>query len=218
MKRKIGIFVDWDRTLVYTGYFYMLNPGILLEISVYSMVNFIRDVVGKKRLDRWALIYYFLSEEDKRSDKIISRIGKRLGLYIDIKLMNLIKNLSENGNYDVIIVSSSSEKIIRGVLRELEKIYGTKINVKVIASSEDKPVTPETKGDIVKRYDGLTICFSDGAPNDIEFLKNCDIPIVRPSSLYYLVGRVPKAYTARGKDFEEILKKLEEILISSNFN
>jgi phosphoserine phosphatase len=216
MERKIGIFVDWDRTLVYTDYFYILNPYIFLKNFVYSMANFIRYVVKKKNLNPLNFAYYFLLEEDKRSDEIISRIRKGLGLYIDKNLMKLIVKLSKNENYDVKIISSSSEKIIKGVSRELEKVYGENINVDVIASSPDKLVTSKTKGEIVKKYNGLTICFADG-PNDTEFLNNCDVPIVKNSLAYYFYPKKPIGYKPGRKKFEEFLEKLEKKLIPNDF-
>jgi phosphoserine phosphatase len=216
MERKIGIFVDWDRTLVYTDYFYILNPYIFLKNFVHSMASFLRYAVKDKNLNPLNFAYYFLLEEDKRSDEIISRIRKGLGLYIDKNLMKLIVKLSKNENYDVKIISSSSEKIIKGVSRELEKVYGENINVDVIASSPDKLVTSKTKGEIVKKYNGLTICFADGS-NDTEFLNNCDVPIVKSSLAYYFYPKKPIGYKPGRKKFEEFLEKLEKKLIPNDF-
>jgi hypothetical protein len=96
MKRKIGILVDYDQTLVDTASFYLLNPDIFLKNLVYSMANFIRYAVEKKNLNPLNLAYYFLLEEDKRSDEIISRIKKRLYLYVYKNLIDLIVKLSKN--------------------------------------------------------------------------------------------------------------------------
>lgn len=216
MKRKVGVFVDYDQTLVDTAYFYLLNPDIFLKNLVYSMANFIRYLVKKKNLNPMNFVYYFLLEEDKRSDEIISRIKNRLYLYLDADLMDLIVNLSENEKYDVKIVSSSSEKIIKSVLGELEKIYGKNINVDVIASSQDKLVTSKTKGEIVKNYNGPTICFADG-PNDTEFSNNCDVTILKKSLAYYLSPKKPIGYKPRRKKLNEFLEKLEKKLIPNDF-
>jgi len=216
MKRKIGILVDYDQTLVDTASFYLLNPDIFLKNLVYSMSNFIRYGAKKKNLNPLNLAYYFLLEEDKRSDKIISRIKKRLDLYVDKNLMDLIVKLSENENYDVKIVSSSSEKIIKGVLKELEKIYGKNINVDVIASSQDNLVTSKTKGEVAKNYNGPKICFADG-PNDTEFSNNCDVTILKNSLAYYLSPKKPIGYKPGRKKFKEFLEKLEKKLIPNDF-
>lgn len=218
MERKIVILVDYDGTLVSTVRFYILNPGILLKNLVSSMANFLRYAIKNRNLDPLILTYYFLLEEDKRRNEIISGIRKRLPLYVaNINLIDLLKKLSENG-YDITIVSSSSQEIIRGVLGELEKIYGKKIKVNVIASSQDGLVTSKTKGDIAESYSGPKICFTDGGPNDIEFSNSCNVTIIKPSILYYLFPEKPEGYIAKGKNFEEVLKILEEKLISSNFN
>jgi hypothetical protein len=216
MKRKIGILVDYDQTLVDTASFYLLNPDIFLKNLVYSIANFIRYAVKKKNPNPLNLAYYFLLEEDKRSDEIISRIKKRLDFYVDKNLMDLIVKLSENENYDVKIVSSSSEKIIKGVLKELEKIYEKNINLDVIASSQDNLVTSKTKGEIAKNYDGPTICFADG-PNDTEFSNNCDVTILKNSLAYYLSPKKPIGYKPGRKKFKEFLEKLEKKLIPNDF-
>ena len=216
MERKIGILVDYDQTLVDTAYFYLLNPDIFLKNFVYSVANFLRYAIKEKNLNPLNFVYYFLLEEDKRSDEIISRIKKRLDLYVDKSLMDLIVKLSENENYDVKIVSSSSEKIIKDVLRDLEKIYGKSINVDVIASSQDKLVTSKTKGEIAKNYDGPTICFADG-PNDTEFSNNCDATILKKSPAYYLSPNKPIGYKPGRKKFKEFLEKLEKKLIPNDF-
>jgi len=216
MERKIGILVDYDQILVDTASFYLLNPDIFLENFVRSMANFIRYVVKKKNLNPLNLAYYFLLEEDKRSDEILRRMKKRFHLYVDKNLMDLIVKLSENEKYDVKIVSSSSEKIIKGVLRELEKIYGKNINLDVIASSQDKLVTSKTKGEIAKNYNGLTICFADG-PNDTEFSNNCDATILKNSPAYYLSPEKPIGYKPGRKKFKEFLEKLEKKLIPNDF-
>jgi hypothetical protein len=207
MERKIGILVDYDQTLVDTASFYLINPDIFLKNLVYSMANFIRYAVKKKNLNPLNLAYYFLLEEDKRSDEILRRMKKRLHLYIDKNLMDLIVKLSENEKYDVKIVSSSSEKIIKGVLKELEKIYGKNINVDVIASSQDNLVTSKTKGEIAKNYNGPTICFADG-PNDTEFLNNCDVPILKNSLAYYLSPKKPIGYKPGRKKIQGIFRKI----------
>jgi len=207
MERKIGILVDYDQTLVDTAYFYLLNPDIFLKNFVYSVANFLRYAIKEKNLNPLNFVYYFLLEEDKRSDEIISRIKKRLDLYVDKSLMDLIVKLSENENYDVKIVSSSSEKIIKGVLKELEKIYGKNINVDVIASSQDKLVTSKTKGEIAKNYDGPTICFADG-PNDIEFSNNCDATMLKESPAYYLSQTKPIGYKPGRKRIQGIFRKI----------
>jgi len=142
---------------------------------------------------------------------------KKTGLYVDKNLMDLIVKLSENGKYDVKIISSSSEKIIKGVLRELEKSYGKRINVEIIASSQDKLVTSKTKGEIAKNYKSLTICFADG-PNDTEFSNNCKVTILKSSLAYYLSPEKPTGYRPGRKKFKEVLEKLEKKLISNDFH
>jgi len=216
MGRKIGILVDYDQNLVDTASFYLLNPDIFLKNFVYSMASFLRYAVKEKNLNPLNFVYYFLLEEDKRSNEIISRIKKRLDLYVDKNLMDLVVKLGENENYDVKIVSSSSEKIIKDVFRELGKIYGKNINVDVIASSQDKLVTSKTKGEIAKNYNGPTICFADGQ-NDTEFSNNCDATILKSSLAYYLSPKKPIGYKPGRKKFKEFLEKLEKKLIPNDF-
>jgi hypothetical protein len=216
MERKIGILIDYDQNLVDNASFYLLNLDIFLKNFVHSMASFLRYAVKEKNLNPLNFIYYFLLEEDKRSDKILIRIKKRLDLYVDKNLMDLIVKLSDNEKYDVKIVSSSSEKIIKGVLKELEKIYEKNINLDVIASSQDKLLTSKTKGKIAKNYDGSTICFADG-PNDTEFSNNCDVTILKGSLAYYLSPQKPIGYKPGRKKFKEFLEKLEKKLIPNDF-
>jgi hypothetical protein len=216
MGRKIGILVDYDQTLVDMTSFYLSNPDIFLENFVYSMANFLRYVAEYRKIEPIKFAYYFLLEEDKRSDEILGRMKKRMDLYVDKNLLDLIVGLSGNENYDVKIVSSSSEKIIRGVFSELERRYGRKINIGIIASSQYKLVTAKTKGEVAKNYDGPKICFADG-PNDIEFSKNCGLTVLKNSLSYYLSPKKPIGYRPGRKKFKEVVELLKVKLTSNNF-
>jgi 2-hydroxy-3-keto-5-methylthiopentenyl-1-phosphate phosphatase len=217
MGRRIGVFVDYEQTLVDVAYFYLFNPDIFIKNIVYSVANFLKYAFRYRNTDLLYLIYYFLLEEDKRSGEILKRMKKRTYLYADENLLDLIVKLSENRSYDVKIVSSSSEKIIRGFLSELERKYGRKINIEIIASSQYRLVTSKTKGEIAKNYEGPKICFADG-PNDVEFSKNCDLTIVKNSLFYYISPKKPIGYIPGRKKFKEIVELLKEKLTSNNFH
>jgi len=216
MRKKIRILADYDQTLVDVIPFYLINLDIFLENLVCSMANFLKYVIKYKNARLSKLIHYFLLEENKRSKKILERMRKRLNLYVDENLLKLLVELSESENYDVKIVSSSSQNIIEGVLKELEKIHGKKFNIDVIASSQDSLVTARSKGEIAKNYNGLKICFVDG-PNDVELSENCDISIVKTSLIYYLSREKPRGYRVRKKVFKEVLKLLENKLTFREF-
>ena len=212
MERKIGIFVDYSQTLVNTLSFYLANPDIFLKNLVYSVANFLKYLLRYRKVKPSMLVYYFLLEEDKRSEEILKRMKKRLDLYINKDLLSLLVKLSENEKYDVKIVSSSSQKIIESVLEELEKRYRRKINIEIIASSPQSFISTRTKGEIAKNYTYPKICFVD-AQNDKELSKNCEIPIVIPSLLFYLSKEKPIGYRPGKKEFKDVLKLLEKELL-----
>jgi hypothetical protein len=217
MGRRIGIFVDYEQTLVNVAYFYLFNPDIFIKNLVYSVANFLKHAFRHRNIDLLYLIYYFLLEEDKRSDEILKRMKNRIYLYLDENLFDLIIKLSENRSYDVKIVSSSSEKIIRGFFSELERKYGRKINIEIIASSQYRLVTSKTKSEVAKNYDGPKICFADG-PNDVEFSRNCDLTIVKNSLFYYISPKKPIGYIPGRKKFKEVIELFKEKLTSTNFH
>jgi len=213
MKGKIGIFVDYDQTLVNTVSFYLTNPDILLEKLVYSIANFLRYSFKYKKIEPSKLFYYFLLEGDRKSEKTLKRMKKRLDLYVDRDLLNLIVKLSEDERYDVKIVSSSSQKIIKSILEELEKKYERKINIEIVASSPESFISTKAKDEIAKKYTYPKICFVD-AQNDKELSKNCEISIVKPSPLFYLSKEKPIGYRPGKREFKEVLKLLENKLLS----
>jgi len=213
MERKIGILVDYSQTLVNTVSFYLANPDIFLVNLAYSIVNFLRCFLNYKKIRPSELVYYFLLEEDKRSEKILKRIKRQLDLYVDKNLLNLIMKLNENEKYDVKIVSSSSQKIIKGILEEIEKRYGRKTNIEIIASSPESFILTKTKGEIAKSYTYPKICFVD-AQNDKELSENCEISILKASLIFYLSKEKPRGYRPRKKEFKEVLKLLENKLLS----
>jgi len=217
MRREFGIFVDYDQTLVDVASFYLANPDMFLKNFVYSVANFLRYAIKHRNVEPLKLIYYFLLEEDKRSEEILERMKRRPNLYVDENLFNLLVKLNKNENYNVRIVSSSSQKIIKGVLEGLEKRYGRKFSVDIIASSQDSLVTAKTKGEITKNYNGLKICFMDG-PNDVEFSKNCNISIIKPSLIYYLFKEKPRGYKIGRKKLKEVLELLENKLACRDFH
>jgi len=213
MKRKVGIFVDYSQTLVNTVSFYLINPDIFLANLVHSIANFLRHSLKYKKVEASELFYYFLLEEDRRSEKILKRMKKRLDLYVDEDLLNLLVKLSENERYDVKIVSSSSQKIIKGILDELEKRYGRKTNIEIIASSPKNFVSTRMKGEIAKNYTYPKICFVD-AQNDKELSKNCEISILKRSLAFYLTEEKPIGYRPGREKFKDVLKLLENKLLS----
>lgn len=214
MKKRIEVFIDYDGTLVNTIFFYLINPDLFLKNFVHASTEFIKSILRDfsriKKFNLLNLIYYFLLEEDKRSDEIVKRMVRRMDLYIDKNLLRLILKLSERSEmYDTKIISSSSEKIIRGVISEMEKIYGKRINVEVIATTENHIITAEKKSEIVRGYYRFKICVADG-PTDYEFSRNCNATIVKKTLSYYLSPKKPIG-CAR---FTEALSKLEYLLTS----
>jgi len=216
MRKKIGIFVDYDQTLADTVSFYLTNLDIFLENLVHSLANFLKYTLKHRKVELMKLIYYFLLEEDKRSKQILERMRRKPNLYVDKNLFEFIRKLSKNENYDVKIVSSSSQNIIKYVLEELEKKFGEKFSIDIIASSQNSLITAKTKEEVARNYNGLKICFVDG-PNDVYMSINCNIPIVVCSPIYYFCKEKPRGYKVRRGKLKEVLKLLEDKLTSTDF-
>jgi hypothetical protein len=177
MNEKIAAWVDLEECLMRKHLLYMLNPDIFIKIFAYSTVDFLKYVAKHKELDLPMFSYYFLLQEEKESERIVNRIKKRLDWYVKIDRFDPLVKVSKRG-YEILVGTTLPKKIVMEILKEVEKIYGEKINTTIIEVPSNRLEKEETIKEL-KKYYNLKVMPKCEAYYHFEF--NFENPFLRIS-------------------------------------
>jgi hypothetical protein len=157
--KKDGIIADFDECFIHKRLFRLLNLDVFLPSFLYASAKFLGYLheYGERVTSLSMYYFYWFTEVKARKQKILDGIEKRFKWYIVKDRWNLLSELSKNGSYDVILISSYPKDIVIKFIEEWEKRYEEKINANVevvIGSALEKKKKIES---LSKHYDRLIL-------------------------------------------------------------
>ncbi|MFH7880709.1 MAG: HAD family hydrolase [Candidatus Aenigmatarchaeota archaeon] len=195
---SIFLVLDWDGTIFERSKHMLYNlPSYFKLLLKYTIPSSLKNY-GIYGLNPKNMVKEFL-----RKEKL--EVGN-IERYVDKGFLELL-HIASKKNIPIYIVSTSNKKVIEDYIEicknALEK-NNLKIQIEVIASTDDEDISPKKKGKIVeeiKRY-GKVIYVGDSY-TDLYASQSADLSFLRKTLVYYLSPRKPKC---RAK-----IRKLKEL-------